>query len=185
MSTDKPFFPKISGGDLRFAVVAARYNNALVEGLIRRVLEVFKENGVGPRNVELRRVPGSAELPYVANMLAATGQFDCVIALGVIVSGDTMHDKVIAHSTATALASIGFSTEVPVINGVLTVNDDAQAKERVFGKTDRGAEFAQAALEMARHKIELIERLDAIEAEEEAREDGNDDFDPEKFFKSN
>ena len=184
MSTDKPTFPKISGADLRLAVVAARYNNTLVEALIRRVLETFKQHEVSPRNVELRRVPGSNELPYVANMLAATGQFDCIVALGVIISGDTMHDKVIAHNTAAALASIGFSTEVPVINGILTVNNVKQAEERITGAMDRGGEFAMAALEMARHKIELTERLDAIEAEES--QIGSDaDFDPDQFFKNN
>lgn len=184
MSTYKPAFPKISGDDLRIAIVASRYNEPLVDGLVKRVLEVLKENKVSPRNVELRRVPGAAELPYVVNMLAATGQFDSVIALGVIIAGDTIHDKVIAHSTAQALTAVSFSTEIPVINGILTVNTEEQAKARVTGELDRGAEFAHAALEMARQKIELIERLDAIEAEE-AEDDGGDDFDPDKFFKNN
>jgi len=183
MSTNKPSFPKISGDDLRIALVASRYNETLVDALVKRVLEVLKENKVSPRNVELRRVPGAAELPYVVNMLAATGQFDCVVALGVIIAGDTLHHEIIAHGTAQALTAVGFSSEVPVINGILSVNNLAQAEARVTGELDRGAEFAHAALEMARQKIELIERLDAIEAEE-AEEDG-DDFDPDKFFKNN
>ncbi len=184
MSTDKPVFPKISGDELRFGIVAARYNNALVEALVKRVLETFKQHNVSALHVELKRVPGSAELPYMANMLASTGQFDCIVALGVIIAGDTIHDEVIAQSTAQALTAVGFSTEVPVINGILTTQTAEQAEERVNGKTDRGREFALAALEMARHKVDMIERLDEIE-QRELDEGDNDDFDPDKFFKNN
>ena len=181
MSIHSPDFPKIDATELHIAVVAARYNGELVNALLRRTLETLKSAKVSPRNVELRRVPGSNELPYVCNMLAASGQFDAVIALGVIIAGETMHDKLIAQTASMALANVGFSTEVPVVNGILAVENEEQAKARITGSYDRGAEFARCAVEMARHKIELVERLDALE--DEAENDG--DIDPENFFKNN
>ncbi len=181
MSQDKPAAPAVDGTDFYFGIVAARYNNALVEALLERVRKTLRKNKVAEGSIKVLRVPGSAELPYVANMMAQTGEYDCVIALGVIISGDTIHDQVIAQSTAVALQGIAIQSEIPVINGILTVNTLAQAEERVNGSMDRGAEFANAALEMAWHNMQLGDYLDALdqEAEEEekaARENGDSDI---------
>jgi 6,7-dimethyl-8-ribityllumazine synthase len=114
-------------------------------------------------------VPGSGEIPYAAYMSAMTGDYDCVIALGVVIAGDTPHHEIIAHSTANALQDAAIRSEVPVINGIVVTNNREQAVARCQGTLDRGTEFAHAALAMARHRITLGERLDQVEDEERKR----------------
>ncbi len=191
MSDNPPDPAKIDGADFFIGIVAARYNAALVDALLDRVTKVLKERGVRQRNIEIVRVPGSGEIPYAAHMLAATGEFDCLIALGIVIAGETSHHEIISHGAAYSLHSIGMQSEIPVINGILTVNSKEQAGERIAGKHDRGTEFALAALEMAWHKLKLVERLDALEDQKEDLDEEDDDddedegFDPKQLFKNN
>jgi 6,7-dimethyl-8-ribityllumazine synthase len=191
MSDSPPTPAPIDGADYFLGIVAARYNGELVDALLARVVAVLREHGVRERNIEILRVPGSNEIPYVAHMLAATGEFDCLIALGVVVSGETAHHEVISYGTAYSLHSIGMQSEIPVINGILTVNSLEQAHERIIAPRDRGAEFARAALQMAQHKLQLVERLDELEDEkedfdeEEDEDDEDEGFDPKQLFKNN
>jgi 6,7-dimethyl-8-ribityllumazine synthase len=195
MSQSPPEPAVIDGSDFFIGIVAARYNAELVDALVQRVTAILKQHGVRERHIEVLRVPGSSEIPYAAHMLAATGEFDCLIALGVVLAGETSHHDVLAYGTAFSLHSIGMQSETPVINGILTVNALEQARDRITGQADRGAEFAHAALHMAWHKLQLVERLDAIEEkneelEEDEDEDDDDDdegggFDPKQLFKNN
>ena len=170
MSLDKPAPQKIDGTDLYIAIVASRFNSELVDHLVERVRDTLRKSKVAPGSIKLLRVPGANEIPYVANMLAQTDEYDCVIALGVVLAGETNHHEHIAHATGVALQGIGIQSEVPVINGIIVANTLEQAKARVFGDMDRGAEFAHAALEMAWHRVQLCDYLDALD-EEAAREE--------------
>ncbi len=181
MSLDKPEILSVDGSNLYIAVVASRYNNDLVEMLLKRSLDTLKKSGVPEANIKVLRVPGAAEIPYVCNMVAATEDYDCVIALGVIVAGDTDHHTILAESTAHALQRIALDTEIPVINGIITANGRAQALARVGDEINRGAEFANAALEMAQHSIQLSQYLDSIDDAQE----GNDEFNASNPFKNN
>jgi 6,7-dimethyl-8-ribityllumazine synthase len=154
---------------LRFAIVASRYNKAYVEGLLQSAFATLRQSGVAEGDIEVTRVPGALEIPYAASMLAATGDFDCVIALGVVIEGDTSHHDVIARSTADAFHIIARKSEVPVVNGVIDVHNAKQAEERCNGRMNRGAEFAKTALEMAVLKVQLTRRLDEIYDEEQAQ----------------
>jgi len=192
MSDNPPEIEQLNGADYFIGIVASRYNSDLVDALLDRVVKVLRQHGVRERNIEVLRVPGANEIPYAAHMLAATGQFDCLIALGVVLAGDTAHHEVISHGVAYSLHSIGMQSEIPVINGVLTVEKIEQAKERIGAPRDRGAEFARAALQMAWHKIGLVQRLDELEEQDEvlgAEDDDDDDddegFDPKQLFKNN
>jgi len=127
MSLDSPSLRGIDGARLRFGIAAACFNGALVDALLSRVEAGLRAAGVKAKAIQVVRVPGSHEVPWAAQALAAEGRFDCVIGLGVLIAGD----------------------RVPVINGVIVVNDLAQARARCAGKIDRGAEFAAAALSMA------------------------------------
>jgi len=176
MSQDKPKPTDIDGRDLWFAVAAARYNGSLVDSLLERVRRTLRDAKVPADHIKVVRVPGSSEVPYAAHMLAMTGEYDCVVALGVVVAGETPHHEVIAASTAAALQETALRSEVPVINGIVVALDAAQAEARCRGALDRGAEFGRAALEMALHRIELGERLDQIAAEEKSRKDGEEPF---------
>lgn len=149
MSLHAPSPSKAQGAGLRFGLVAARFNEQLVDALLQRAQETLAEAGVRTRDMLVLRVPGSHEVPWAAQELAGSGQFDCVIALGVLIGGDTNHHEMVGESVSQALQQVSLATRVPVINGVLVTNTLAQAKARCTGKIDRGAEFGSAALEMA------------------------------------
>lgn len=162
MSQDKPSTPAISGAHFVFSLVAASYNRELVDALLEKTVATLKQAQVAPQNIRILRVPGSGELPYIANMTAMSGEFDCVITLGVVIAGDTPHHEIIAQSTAQALQEIAIRSEVPVINGIVVTNTREQAEARCRGSLDRGTEFAQAGLVMAQHRRVLSERLDEL-----------------------
>jgi 6,7-dimethyl-8-ribityllumazine synthase len=94
-------------------------------------------------------VPGSNEIPVAVQGMLRQGGWDAVVALGVIIRGGTIHYEVIAYSSADALHAVSLEAGVPVINGIVVAENEAQARERCLGAVDRGSEFAWAALEMA------------------------------------
>ncbi len=146
------FFPEpipVDGEKLRLAIVAARYNQDLVDHLLEKVVAALSAAGVPDEGVELIRVPGSNEVPYGIQLLAESGRFDCCIAMGVLMKGATAHYHLVGQSVSDALQMVALNTGVPVINGVVVAESRVQAEERIRGALDRGAEFAQAGLEMA------------------------------------
>ena len=163
MSLDQPEDLKIDGRELRFAIVAARFNPRLVDGLLENCVHALAEARVDPMNIEVLRVPGSNELPYAAAMLAKSFQYDAIITLGLVLAGQTPHHEVIADSTGQALQRIALDTEIPVINGIVVVNTPDQAEARCVGEINRGREFGLSALEMAALKQALVARLDELE----------------------
>ena len=147
MSLDIPSVQEIDGSGLRFAVIASRYNEALVDSLVDHACATLEAAGSEAPLVE--RVPGAAELPFAAATLAAHKRFDAILCIGVVIAGDTKHHEIIGDSTASALLDLSLNYQVPVINGILVVNNLAQAEARAGDSINRGKEFAQAALEMA------------------------------------
>jgi 6,7-dimethyl-8-ribityllumazine synthase len=109
----------------------------------------LRQAGVKASNLKVVRVPGSHEVPWAAHALACTGRYDCVIALGVLIAGDTNHHEMVGQSVSQALQALALETRVPAVNGVIVANTPAQAKARCVGRINRGAEFAEAALAMA------------------------------------
>jgi 6,7-dimethyl-8-ribityllumazine synthase len=148
MSLASPKSRQVNGAAFRFGIVASRFNETLVDGLLTRVVDELRRAKVKGANVSVVRVPGSHEIPWAAN-LAAAKRCDCVIALGVLIAGDTNHHEMVGLSVSHALQRIAIETKVPVINGVIVANTLAQAEARCVGKINRGVEFAAAALEMA------------------------------------
>lgn len=169
MSLDKPIPDAVDGAELRFALVSAGYNAELVQALKKNTIKGLRTAGVPAAAITELAVPGSGEIPYAAYMSAMTGDYDCVIALGVVIAGDTPHHEIIANSTAHALQDAAIRSEVPMINGIVVTNNREQAVARCQGSLDRGTEFAHAALAMARHRVSLGERLDQVEEEERKR----------------
>lgn len=149
MSLSAPSSKTIDASAFRLGIAAARFNEALVDGLLARVQESLRAAGVKEANITVARVPGSHEVPWAAHALAQQPRVDCVIGLGVLIAGDTNHHEMVGDSVSHALQQVALTTGVPAINGVIVVNSLAQAKARCVGKINRGAEFAQAALEMA------------------------------------
>jgi 6,7-dimethyl-8-ribityllumazine synthase len=149
MSLAAPIDISIQGSAFRVGVVASRFNGDLVEALLTRVLERLKAAGVKEKSITLIRVPGAHELPWAAQTLARSGRRDVVIALGVLIGGDTSHHEMVGQSVSHALQAVTMGSGVPVINGVIVADTRAQAEQRTRGKINRGNEFAAAGLEMA------------------------------------
>jgi len=144
--------------DLRFAFIAARFNDFVVEPLIRGALDALKRHGASEKQVEIVRVPGAFDIPLVARKLALSRRYDALIALGAVVRGETPHFDYVAGECASGLARIALESSVPVAFGVLTTETMQQAVDRAGGKAgNKGADAALAAVEMAN----LLRRLDA------------------------
>ena len=134
-----------NGARRSVGVVVARFNGELTDGLLARALDELERAGVGREAVTVVPVPGAFELPLAAMALAKTRRYSCIVALGAVVRGDTPHFDFIASEAASGLQLAGLETGVPVAFGVLTVDNEEQARERL----DKGGEAALTALEMA------------------------------------
>lgn len=137
---------ELSAKGFRFAIVASRWNDAIVSRLIEGALTELQADGGA---VELFRVPGAFEIPLCAQKAAESGRFDAVICLGVIIRGDTPHFDYIAASAARGISEAGLRTGVPLLFGVITADNVEQANERsASGKHNKGYEAALAAVEV-------------------------------------
>lgn len=155
MSLDSPNVLSFDGTGLRVGIIAARFNQRYVDGLIENAHATLRAAGVAESDIRNVRVPGSGELPAAAQMLLAATELDVVVALGVVIKGGTLHDQLVADAAQSGLLRVSLDTGVPIIAGVVTTNDNAQAEERCLGEMNRGAEFARGALEMALLKKDL------------------------------
>ena len=154
--------PKIIEGellarDLRFAIVAARFNDFVVEPLIRGALDALRRHGVAEKQIDIVRVPGAFDIPIVARKLALAHSHEALIALGCVIRGQTPHFDYVAGECAGGIARIALESGVPIAFGVLTTDNAEQAVDRAGGKAgNKGADAALVALEMAN----LLRRLD-------------------------
>ena len=136
--------------DLRFAIVAARFNEFIVEQLVRGATEALRRHGAKEQQITLVRVPGAFDMPVAVRQLARSGKYDAVIALGAVIKGATAHFDYVAGECASGLARAANDTDVPVAFGVLTTDTIEQAIERAGTKAgNKGADAALCALEMA------------------------------------
>src|SRR5437899_9636441 len=143
-------------GRERFAVLAARFNEAISEKLLDGARAAFATHGVAGDAVEIHWVPGSFELPQAAMALARTGRYAGIVSVGVVIRGETPHFGYIAAEAAHGLSRVGLETGVPVGFGVITSLTEAQAWERAGGPVGhRGEEAARAVLEMVAWRREL------------------------------
>jgi 6,7-dimethyl-8-ribityllumazine synthase len=134
----------------RFAVVTARFNAVVVDALLAGALDAFKRHGVADDAVDVVRVPGSFEVPLVAQRLAGDRRYAAVVCLGAVIKGDTDHYDHVAAAATNGVARAALDSGVPVIFGVLTCDTLEQAVNRAGGKAgNKGFEAAVTAIEMA------------------------------------
>jgi 6,7-dimethyl-8-ribityllumazine synthase len=144
--------------DLRFALVAARFNDFVVEPLLTGALDTLQRHGVGEGQIKIVRVPGAFDIPIVARKLALSGRYEALIALGAVIRGETPHFDYVAGECAAGIARIALESGVPIAFGVLTTDTVEQAVDRAGGKAgNKGADCALVAIEMAH----VLRRLDA------------------------
>ncbi|WP_300615010.1 6,7-dimethyl-8-ribityllumazine synthase [Dokdonella sp.] len=134
----------------RYAIVASRWNPRIVDALVDAAVHALREHGVAEAAIDVVRVPGAWEIPQVAAKLAAGGERAAILALGCVVRGDTRHYEHVADGCAEGLMRVSLDFRVPVLNGVLAVEQHADAEARAGGAHgNKGEEVALAALEMA------------------------------------
>jgi 6,7-dimethyl-8-ribityllumazine synthase len=126
-------------------IVVARFNGEITGELLSRALDELERLGVGREAVTVIPVPGAFELPLAAMALAKTRRYSCIVALGAVIRGETPHFEFVASEAASGLQLAGLETGVPVAFGVLTTENEEQARARL----DKGAEAVRTALEMA------------------------------------
>ena len=147
-----------TGEGRRFAVVASRFNEAIVQKLVDGAMDALVRHGARSDDVDLIWVPGAWELPFAARRLLASERYDALVALGAVIRGDTPHFDYVAGEASRGLARAGAEFELPIAFGVLTCDDMAQAEARAGGEHgNKGWDAALAAMEMA----DLFDRLDA------------------------
>ena len=134
----------------RYAIIASRWNGEIVDALVDGARAAFARHGVADDMLDVLRVPGAWELPLAAQRLAAGGRFNAILALGCVVRGETRHYEHVADESARGLMRVALDSGVPVLNGVLAVEDEADAWARAGGAHgNKGADVALAAIEMA------------------------------------
>ena len=139
---DDPAMLDASG--LRIALVQARFNVHITDHLLESCTRQLRELGAEPAQV--LSVPGALEVPQALELLARRGDVDALVGLGCVIRGATYHFELVCDTSAAGVQQVALGHGIPVANGILTVEDEAQAQERI----DKGAECARVAVEMAR-----------------------------------
>jgi 6,7-dimethyl-8-ribityllumazine synthase len=140
----------------RFGLVAARFNASVVDNLVAGAVDGLKRHGVGDPAIDVVRVPGSFEIPLVAQRLAASNKYAAVVCLGCVIRGDTDHYDHVAGQAASGVAQAALATGVPVIFGILTCDTLEQAQNRAGAKSgNKGFDAALTAIEM----VNLLRQL--------------------------
>ena len=140
---------RLSAGGFRFALVSSRWNDFLTARLVEGALDALERLGADEGAVEHFRVPGSFEIPLLAQRLAQSGRFDAIVCLGTVIRGETPHFEYVAGEVTKGIAHAALSTGVPVLYGVVTADTLEQAIDRAGVKAgNKGFEAAMSAVEM-------------------------------------
>jgi 6,7-dimethyl-8-ribityllumazine synthase len=135
---------------MRLGIVASRFNAEISEPLLARAQKAAEELGISACSVV--RVPGALEIPLALQWMAQSGRFDALVALGCVVRGETYHFEIVANESARGVSEVALQLGVPIANGILTTEDEAQALARL----DKGAE----AVRVAHGMFELKRKID-------------------------
>ncbi len=145
--------------DERFAIVAARFNDFIVNSLVGGAVDTLRRHGVAAESIDLVWVPGAYELPLAAQRVAASGRYAALIAVGAVIRGATPHFDYVAGEGTKGLAQASLQQDIPISFGVLTFDSIEQAIERAGTKAgNKGADAALSGLEM----VSLLRRLDNL-----------------------
>lgn len=140
-------FPsQLEGDALQIGVVTARFNADITEALEAACLAELSRLGVDDSRVVVLSVPGALEIPVALSRLADSGRFDALIALGAVIRGETYHFELVANESGAGVSRVSHEAQIPIANGILTTDNDAQAEVRA---AEKGADCARAAVEMA------------------------------------
>lgn len=140
---------KMDATGKKFGIVVSRFNEFITGKLLEGALDSLVRHNADEKSISVAWVPGSFEIPAVAQKLAESKKFDAVIALGCVIKGDTPHFDYIAAEVSKGVAHVGMKSGIPVIFGVLTTDTIEQSIERAGTKSgNKGAQAAESAIEM-------------------------------------
>jgi 6,7-dimethyl-8-ribityllumazine synthase len=150
MKSNKTFEGMLLGEGLKFGVIVARFNDFITNKLLEGAQDTLLRHGVNEEDIEVTWVPGSFEIPLVAQKLANIKRYDAIICLGAVIRGGTPHFEYVASEVTKGIAQVGLNTGLPVIYGVITADTLEQAIERAGTKQgNEGTRAATTAIEMA------------------------------------
>ena len=155
--------PDLEGNGLRVGIVQARFNEWAGRALVDACVAELKALGVSEEDITQVSVPGALEVPLALARLARTAEFDALVAIGLVVRGETYHFEVVSNESAAGVSRVALDFGVPVANAILTTENDEQAQARV---AEKGRDAARVAVEMAN----LMWAIDEAEAEQEGGE---------------
>jgi len=135
---------------MRLGIVASRFNDALASKLLERAQREAKKLGAQSSVVS---VPGALEIPLALQWMAQSGHFDALVAIGAVIRGETYHFEVVANESARGVMEVALESGLPIANGILTTEDEAQAEARL----EKGAEAVRVAVEMAKLRQQFRE----------------------------
>jgi 6,7-dimethyl-8-ribityllumazine synthase len=138
--------PDLDGATLRVGIVQARFNEWAGQALAAACLAQLRELGVDDDDITHVTVPGALEVPLALARLAQTDDFDALVAIGCVIRGETYHFEVVANESARGVARVALEYSVPVVNAILTTDDEQQARARI---DEKGRDAAKVAVEMA------------------------------------
>ncbi|MAW38048.1 MAG: 6,7-dimethyl-8-ribityllumazine synthase [Pseudohongiellaceae bacterium] len=156
MSTIKTIEGNYALGSSSYGIVISKFNSFIVDRLLEGALEAFRKHGVQDRDISIVKVPGAYELPLTAKVMAESGKYDAIIALGAVIRGGTPHFEYVAGECVKGLGQVALTAGLPLAFGVLTVDTIEQAIERAGTKAgNKGEEAALTAMEM----LSLVRQL--------------------------
>ena len=133
----------------KVGIVVSLFNNAVTKALLDGALEQFATLGIASEDITVVEVPGAVEIPFFINRLARTAKFDIFVALGAVIRGETTHYDYVCEQVSNGCQRVSLDLDVPVVFGVLTVENDAQAWDRIDGKHGhKGKDAATSAVSM-------------------------------------
>ena len=151
MSTLHTIEGQMNAQGLKFAIVATRFNDFIVDRLIGGAVDYLSRHGGTVDNITVIRVPGAFEMPIVCQKVAKSGKYDAIVALGAVIRGATPHFEFVSSEATKGIAHVSLETGVPIGFGLLTTDTIEQAVERAGSKAgNKGVEAASAVLETVR-----------------------------------
>lgn len=152
------FEGKLVSQNIRVGIVAARFNEFIVNKLVGGAMDALLRHDVREEDIDLAWVPGAFEIPLIAKKMAESGKYDAVICLGAVIRGATSHYDLVCNEAAKGIAHVSLDSGMPVLFGVVTTENIEQAIERAGSKAgNKGYDSAMAAIEM----VNLVRAIEA------------------------
>jgi 6,7-dimethyl-8-ribityllumazine synthase len=148
---------QLDGKGMRIGIVQSRFNEPVVNKMTAACVAELHAHGVDAAHIDHVSVPGALEISLALQSLALTRQYAALIAIGAVIRGETYHFEIVSNESCRGVMDVMLETGVPIANGILTVENDAQAEARVL---EKGADCARAAIEMANTLAQILKLKD-------------------------